>query len=353
MNLIKESVLLFAAVFLSSSIAMAGGKASLFAPLKKRAANTSAVKINRDIIRGGGIIAWDILENEGSITLCDQPSLVNARVKNRGLLEVAYKQAVFTEDFINTGTVKTTDTVVRFNGLYQEDGVYISDPSDNYFWDLHIGDNGYFVGGAGDNFFIRGDFINSSTQNQNWSTAECLLAFPDGFRDGTPDPDHDFSITGSDVGPVSDGYVDNFAWGTLLITSSNTLQLLDGNSEAGGALYIGTISGLAISGTLIENISSSEGMNIYYRAQLPGNSQLNGRVFDFSDHGGRLIPIWPKSPDIDHDGDVDGADLALIAAVMNTVCPPMTACYCDLDNDRQVNETDLALFAPYFGTLAQ
>ncbi len=350
MSLLNRSFLFLAAVFLSASIAIAADRTPLFGPLEKHIAGKPTVKVNRSVIRGGGIIAWSVLENEGSITLCDLPTLVRARVKNCGLLEVAYKPAVFKANFINTGTVKTTDTTVRFDGLYQENGVYISDPSTQIFADFIVGDNGYLIGGEGDNFLIRGDFICSSTQNQNWSTEQCLLSFQDGFRDGSPDNDHDFFITGSDLGPISDGYIDNFAWGILTITAGNMLRLIDGNIEAGGALYVSSITGLAISGTIVDNISSPNGMNIYYRSELPDNSVLGGNVFDFADHGGQLIPIWPKNPDIDHDGDVDGADLSLLVASMNKACPPNDSCYSDLDDDRQVNDEDMRIFAPYFGT---
>lgn len=348
MKLHRKSVLLVTACFLLASSAVAGGN-HLFIPLEKLQAAHPGVKINRDVVRGGGVIAGQVLENEGAITLCDLPSIVQARVINRGTIEIVSEQAVFTDDFFNTGTLKTTDTVVRFDGLYQEDGVYISDPSDNYFWDLYIGAEGYLVGGEGDNFYIRGDFISASTQNQNWSTGQCLLEFTDGFRDGAPDLDHDFSITGMDLGPLAGGYIDNFAWGILHIATGNSLQLLDGNTALGGALYVGMIGGLDITGSTVTNISSPDGINIYYQADLAENDDLGGDIFDFADAGGQLIPIWAKSPDIDHDGDVDGHDVALLAADMNSTCPSMSACPADLDDDGQVDGADLILLAPYFG----
>ncbi len=352
-KLFSKSALFFAGTVLVASSTLAGEEPPLFAPLEKLAAGNPPVRINRQTVRGGGVIACRVLENEGTITLGGLPSIVKARVMNRGQLEIAYEQAVFTEDFFNTGTVKTTDTVVRFDGRYQEDGSYVSDPSANYFWDLFVGDNGTLVGGEGDMFYVRGDFISTSTRNEGWSTAECLLEFSDGFRDGSLDSAHDFSLTGSDLGPISAGYSANFAWGILSIAGGNTLRLLDGNIDTGGALYVGAINGLDLSGTTVANISSPDGINIYYRPELPANSYLDGEIFYFADYGGRLIPIWPKSPDIDHDGDVDGADAALLAAAMNSSCALMSACPCDLDDDRQVTETDLQLFAPYFATVVE
>ena len=344
-----KNILFFAAAFWTASVAMAADAPSLFAPLDRLAADAPAVIVNEGSISGGGVIACGILENRGDITLGELPSIIRARVINHGRLEIAYEQAVFVDDFINDGILKTTDTVVRFTGLYQEYGAYISDPSDNCFQDLVIGETGYLVGGVGDNFYIRGDLISASTQNENWSTAESLLGFQDGFRDGSYDPDHDFYITGADLGPVADGYSGNFAWGIMEIAADNTLRLLDGNSEPGGALYVGNITGLVVNTGSIENIASPDGINIYYRPEQPANSYLAGETYEFK--GGWLIPIWPKSPDIDHDGDVDGADLALLAADMNSTCPPNDACYSDISDDGEVNEEDLQIFAPAFSSL--
>ena len=344
-----KNIVFLSAAFWTVSTAMATDMPALFAPLDRLAAGAPAVIVNEDSIFGGGVIACGILENKGNITLGELPSIIRAMVINHGRLEVAYEQAVFVNDFINNGVLKTTDTVVRFTGLYQEHGAYISDPSDNYFQDLHVGETGWLAGGVGDNFYIRGDFNSVSTQNENWSTAESLLGFQDGFRDGSYDPDHDFYITGDDLGPVVVGYSDNFAWGIVEIGDNNTLRLLDGNRVAGGALYVGDITGLVRNSDSIENISSPDGINIYYRSEHPANSYLDGETYEFK--GGWLIPIWPKSPDIDHDGDVDGADLALLAADMNSTCQPNDACYSDITDDGVIDEDDLEDFAPAFSNI--
>ncbi len=334
--------LILATAFFSASSAMAADAPALFAPLEQLAAEAPAIIVNKDDILGGGVIVCGILENQGSITLRDLPSIIKAKVINTGKMEVAYEQAVFIDDFTNSGIMKTTDTMVRFDGLYQEFGSYISDPSDNYFMDLYIGETGILIGGVGDNFYIRGDLISSSTQNESWFTTDSLLGFRDGY-----DLDHDFSITGADIGAVTSGYINNFAWGILEIAANNSLRLLDGNLASGGALYVGEITGLTVSANIIDNLSSPDDINIYYRQELPGNSYLGGQVYDYS--GGQLIPIWPKSPDIDHDGDVDGMDLVLLAADMNTTCQPGDACYTDINDDGQVDGDDLQIFAPAFG----
>ena len=337
------------AALLAASSALAADGATIFTPLQQLAENNPVIEVNRGVIRGGGVIACRVLENEGSITLCDLPSIIKARVTNRGQLEILHDQAVFTEDFHNHGTLKTTDTVVRFEGIYEEDGAYISDPSDNHFsQDFIVGDNGYVVGGLGDNFYMRADLISSSTQNESWNTVLSLLEFRDGFRDGSYDPDHDFYITGDDYGAQTGGYTDNFAWGILNIAANNTLRLVDGNTDAGGGLYVGDITGLVISGYDITNISSPDGINIYYRQESAANSYLDGETYDL-ENDGLLIPVWPKSPDIDHDGDVDGADLALLAADMNSSCPAYGSCAGDINDNGQVDEADMQIFASAFG----
>ncbi len=346
---VKYISLCLLAVFVSSA-AFAAGKTHLFAPLERLVDRNPGVMVNRDVVRGGGVIACRLLKNRGSITLHGLPSIVKARVVNFGQLEIARDQAVFTRKFHNLGVLKTTDTMVRFQGIYLEDGVYVSDPSDNYFDDdFIVGEDGYVVGGSGDNFYLRGDFLVSSTRNGEWSTGEAFLEFRDGFRDGALYSDHVFTITGTDFGPSANGYVDNFVWGGLNLAAGNTLQLLDGNSSPGGALYVSGISGLVIDGDTVSNISSPEGINIYYQPGQSVNDILNGLVYELSGHVGRLIPVWAKGPDIDHDGDVDGADLALLAADMNTSCPPLSACCSDINDDGDIDGSDLELFAPAFG----
>jgi hypothetical protein len=189
-------------------------------------------------------------------------------------------------DVTNTaaGTVSVTNTIVEYTGTFTNLGAYVSDPSDNYFVDLVIGDTGYLVGGAGDNFFISNDFASSSTRNTLWDTGLAYLGFETGA-----DALHDFYLTGWDVGTDMAGYTDNFAWGTLE-TSGNELYLYDGNATTGGALYLGEILGLALSGSTVTNITSIDGLNIYYNALLAGNIYLGGLDYSLTS-GGMLLAI--------------------------------------------------------------
>ena len=197
-------------------------------------------------------------------------------------------------NILNTGTVKTTHTTAVYNGTFTNNGAYISDPAVNYFEDLTIGEKGYLVGGAYDHFYISGDFENHSLMDIDWATEAAHLAFIHDINILTDKGDmlHDFYLTGSDYGASLDGYANNFAWGTLDVTD-NYLTFYDGNSEEGAALYLRELWGLGMSDELITNLFGFDGLNVYYMAQLPGNSYLGGLTYELSG-GGYLRPIVPE-----------------------------------------------------------
>jgi hypothetical protein len=190
---------------------------------------------------------------------------------------------------LNNGTFKINHTTAEYTGTFTNNGAYISDPATQYFNDLIVGNTGYFVGQHGDKFYISGDFINHSTMNTDWNTMHSYLSFISGL-----DNFHDLYLTALDYGALMSGYSDNFSWGVLDITG-NILSLYDGNEIAGGALYLRGILGLDISGSLITNIFGTDGLNIYYMANLKGNDYLGGLVYDLSG-GGHLIPVKTPEP---------------------------------------------------------
>ncbi len=191
-------------------------------------------------------------------------------------------------DVVNNagGTVKTTDTIAQFTGTFTNNGAYISDPSDNYFVDLIINSGGHVVGGAGDNFYVRNNLENRSTQNTDWNTTEAYL----GFQSGA-DNLHDYYLAGADLGLNLAGYTDNFAWGTMEIDADNELHLFDGNAVTGGALYLKEILGVVFSGLDVSNIyGGTEGLNIYYLSGQAGNNYLGGLTYNLIG-GGQLMAI--------------------------------------------------------------
>lgn len=199
------------------------------------------------------------------------PRIVTGDVTNEGIIEMKDTSVIIKGDVINKGTVKTTDTTARFTGKFTNNGIYTSDPSDNYFTDLIIGSDGYLTGGVGDSFFIENDFINNSSMNMDWNTIDSYL----GFTTGT-DKSHDFYLASADLGSSDAAFQNNFAWGTIEIEADNTLNLFDGNSDAGAALYAKELLGLDILGDTIMNVDTAAGLNIYYDPTLAANSYLLG-----------------------------------------------------------------------------
>jgi hypothetical protein len=225
------------------------------------------------------------LINVGSLVLTGGVGTESRAIRNDGIIEVAYDVVLFEEAVSNRGTMKITESVVRFAKTYEEYGAYVSDPSDNYFTDLIVGTTGYLVGGVGDDFHVAGDFISSSTQNVNWYTRDSYLEFQ-----AAAGIQHDFYITGQDVGASDSGYTNNFAWGTLELGAGNSIALVDGNAETGGALYVTEMLGVVISGTVVANVSGTDEVNIYYDPQPEANAYLSGRAFNLGGTG-HLIPV--------------------------------------------------------------
>lgn len=176
-------------------------------------------------------------------------------------------------------TMAAHSTEVQINGTLFNYGAYTSDPSINTFASLLVGELGYLVGGPGDQFRIGGWFQSMSTQNALWDTQNAQLVF-------LGDTDHPFSITGADLGPTTAGYDHNFGWGDFQIGGGQVF-LADGNGTAGGALYVGTISGLVIADGTVTNLHGN-GLNVYYEPLA--NPGLGGQTYALAD-GGSLAPV--------------------------------------------------------------
>ena len=251
--------------------------------------NNNNALSNEGQISGYGTLRTGGLSNSGSIELTGGITTVNGAITNAGQVHVAYDAAIFTGDFINNGIFKTTDTNVSFTGSYTENGIYISDPSDNYFQDLLIGENGSLVGGVGDNWHVSGDLINASTQASSWNTNDASL-----FMSGAGN--QLLELSAEDLGASLLGYDDNFAWGELHVGSGIDLTLADGNAEEGGALYVGLFNyagPVDFSAFVMAAIFSD--YNIYYDADLAGNSYLMGNTFALNGSGSLIgissVPI--------------------------------------------------------------
>ncbi|MBU1053128.1 MAG: hypothetical protein KKC46_04765 [Proteobacteria bacterium] len=238
--------------------------------------NNNHTMTNSNQMSGYGTFRTGGLNNQGIITLTGGTTTVNGGVTNQaaGKIEVAYNPAIFTGDVINNGFFKTTDTTVKFAGSYTENGIFLSDPSNNYFYDWIIGETGRVIGGVGDNFFVLRNFINNSFQNSLWDTDEAALIL-NGIG-------QEMYLAGADYGALPSGYDDNFAWGSFTLRSNVTLSIFDGNSTDGAALYVGVFG---LEGGLDQLLKIYSDYNIYYKPTLAGNDWLGGLTYNFNGNG--------------------------------------------------------------------
>ncbi len=239
---------------------------------------------NTGQISGYGTLRTGGLTNSGSMTLTGGTTTINGNVTNGagGKLEVAHNPAIFTGDVVNNGIVKTTNTTVTFAGTYMENGVFVSDPSNNYFTNVVIGTNGYWTGGVGDNFYVSGNFENYSLQNTLWNTNGASL-----ILNGTSM--QNVYLAGNDLGALVSGYGNNFAWGEFSLVAGTSVKLWDGNSDPGAALYVGLVE---LGGGISQLSSIDSPYNIYYDANLAGNAYLGGQTYALNG-GGSLMAAQP------------------------------------------------------------
>lgn len=175
-------------------------------------------------------------------------------------------QREMTGNIVNNGTMKITDTTVRFNKEFTNNGAYLSDPSSNYFSNLTVGSNGYLVGGVDDNFFINDDFFNYSTQTGLWDTADSYLGF---YGWNT----HEFRLGGWDEASNM-----SFKWDTLELSEYGNLFFSGG---LGAALYVDNLI-LGAGSTL-----DLSGFDIYYSSLTDlGGSFYGGQLIQLANNAG-------------------------------------------------------------------
>ncbi|MEJ2092228.1 MAG: hypothetical protein P8X65_08545, partial [Syntrophobacterales bacterium] len=187
-----------------------------------------------------------------------------------------------TGDVVNNDTIKTTDADVIWNGDFVNNNAYISDPSFQDFQnDLTVNDPGYIQATHNkDLFSIRGDFINTTTNNTDWNTVKARLRFIKGGVGN--DKIHDFYIVGADGGTTNPNA---FGWHVVYITNQKEIHLYDGDGGGGGALYVDIIRGVEspgyTGGETLENIfnASTTPINIYYDSTFGLNGYLNNHDY--------------------------------------------------------------------------
>jgi hypothetical protein len=197
-----------------------------------------------------------------------------------GVFGVQGVGAAINGNVVNDGTFQVDNATVTFNGSFTNNGAYVSDPSTQTFDDLVNGATGYIDAAPGDLFRVGGDFLNQSTQNLLWDTSAATLEF---F--GAAGTTHTMLLTGLDLGTGIPGFIDNFAWGALVIELGNTLSL--GSGLGGVSQYVGELIGAVILDGAIANIAGN-GFNLYYDTERLANAYLGGGTYALA-NGGFLI----------------------------------------------------------------
>jgi hypothetical protein len=214
-------------------------------------------------------------------------SATNIQVNNGGNFNVTGGPPTVNGNVTNDGTVRTTNADVTWAGTFTNSGAYISDPSKQTFTDLKVESSGYLVGASQDQFIIRNNFENRSTQNKQWDKGIADLI----FDSTTGTSQHDLYLPGKDLGNTVAGYGKNFAWGKLDIKPGQMLSLCDGNTDPGAGFYVGVILGAVLDNSEVSNIFGN-GFDIYYNPALAENAYLDGKTYKLQ-NGGVLEPAMP------------------------------------------------------------
>ncbi|OAI14516.1 hypothetical protein A1359_10615 [Methylomonas lenta] len=259
--------------------------------------NQGTINNAGDLINQGNLINTGELNNSGLITNTGQFNLATTgQLKGsgnfyntaQGIVEITgLDPHVIEGNVTNEGVFKVTDSSVSFTGNFSNSARYESDPSTNLFNNLSIGTDGYLVADSGDTFIITGDFNNASTQNTLWNTANADLIFT-----GPVSTQHTMGLAGVDLGITGTAPANNFSWNSITLSSGNMLQLIDGNSTPGAALYTSRVI-LPDGVNQLSSISSN--YNIYFDPTLPENQYLLGTVLPFGSGNGQITP-WNLVP---------------------------------------------------------
>jgi len=239
--------------------------------------------------------------NDGLMHFSGGMTTIQGEVINtvNGQLKVTSATTTFSEHVTSQGTIENDGGALYFLGGLTLDNLLMTDPAQTFFSDLIVNASGYIQADASDQFWISGDFINASFMNTMWETSTAALIFHDS-------PDHAVDVVGIDFGPIENGYVENFSWGTLQLASGTGLTLsagavlgqdtqilLDESSEfpeifSGKAIYVTDL--LLADG--VGQIASiiSDGTVIYYDPDSEANTYLGGGIYPL-EGGGFVTPI--------------------------------------------------------------
>jgi hypothetical protein len=243
-------------------------------------------------LAGGSFKNGFIFQNSGQLNYSAGsfgPQASNSALVNDGIINLSGDGTrTIAVDVTNKhdGFIKSTNTTASFTGMFRNDGVYKSDPATNLYQDLINGETGVLQGGKGDVFSIAGNFINHALENTAWNTDLATLRF-------TGSGHHELDLVGGDLGPTPAGFIDNFAFGVLGFDLGAILDLIDGNSTPGAALYIRELDLPGQDLSRLNDIHSA--FNVYYDEFDPANAYLGG--LDFLLPGGGALIAATTTPE--------------------------------------------------------
>ncbi len=213
------------------------------------------------------------ITNSGSFNISNAPTITGTLTNNSG------------------GTVKTTNATFTLATTFTNNGTYQSTGSSTQTFNaLTIGTTGVMQGGAGESFTVNRNLTNNSTQNTTFDLSAAKLTLA---GSGVT---HRVAWTGADLGATPAGYQNNFSLGMLVLASGGSLALLDGDSTAGGALYVHRFL-LSDGVSQIVSIATSGGLNIYYDPSEATNAYLGNQTYPLSG-GGVLAPGPVPEPSV-------------------------------------------------------
>jgi hypothetical protein len=196
--------------------------------------NNSRTMTNNGIVAGKGTFRSSGLTNGKLVSFADGPTDIFGPFTNTVsgpavTLQVTNCTTTFYDNVVNGAgaVVKNTGGVIRFLGSFTNNGVYTSDPADNYFSNITNGPTGVLEGGVGDRFFISGTFQNEGLFN----TTGSLLQTANLINSGTLNLiDGDLIVAGTvtNFGQISLGGDLGFASPLSFNLTGGTLLLVAG-----------------------------------------------------------------------------------------------------------------------------
>lgn len=239
-----------------------------------------------------------LLLNQGAILASNNatPLVINAAVRNDGVVAATDGQLVIAGVFTNNGQFTSFNSVATFSNAVVNNGSWIIDPSTNTFLgDFTVTEGGTMQGDPGDLFDFKKSFFIHSTNHTGFDLASSWITFSGGGA-------HTNAVTGGDFGTNALYAGGNFGYGRLTLASpADHLYFLSGGYTNGAAtnhaLYVSELAlydgASALDANLVTNLHSS--FNIYYLLSEHSsfNSYLNDQTYALVG-GGFLMPVVPE-----------------------------------------------------------